>query len=995
MKPLFKQRLAAAVVLAAMSGGVAAQETSTAISGTVTNANGNPIAGSEITIINEDTGLTRTIQTGPNGSFKVRGLPVGENYTEIVSEEGFGTKKTEDLAISLGQTADLSFSLNQTNIEEVVVVASADVVSNVALGPSATFGLETLQKVPAINRNLTDVLRADPRVYVDESRGDQNAIQCGGANPRFNSLTLDGVRTNDLFGLNSNGYPTERIPFSYDAIEQVSVEFAPFDVEYGAFTACNINAVTKSGSNEFHGSVFYDYTDDSLQGDSLEGDDLDISDFDESRFGFTFGGPIIQDKLFFFVSYERLEGTNTFDRGAQGSGAVNEIDITQAELDEIARIARDEYGYDPGGIPSSFDNEDEKFLAKIDWNINDNHRASFTYNYNDGFNITESDGDLDEFEFSNHLYERGAELNSYVGTWYGNWTDRLSTEVRLSYLELENRQNSVGNDSFGEIRVDTGSVDVYLGEDDSRQSNELSYESLSFAFKAYYDLGNHFLTAGFERDELEVFNLFVQHTETEIRFRSIEDFENGIASDVFYNNAPSLNPADAAADWGYEFNSLYIQDDFDAGNGWNLVFGLRYDFYTSNDRPEENAQFVADYDFSNSTNLDGEGLLQPRFAFTWDYSDSVTVRGGVGLFSGGNPNVWLSNNFSNNNVLQFGVDHEILEAYDPDLDQVNLNDLEYSFGDGPGFGVPTELVEEVQAGRGENNEINYLDPDFKIPSEWKFALGATWELPQQYIVNADVLVTRGQDSAIVLRGDLERTGTNDDGYPIYESQRAPSFVYTNSDKGNRSLIASLSLAKSYDNGLDWSLGYAYSDAQDVQPLTSSVAFSNYQNRAFFDPQEQVLSTSDYNIEHRFTLAVNYTHYFWGDNATTFSLFGSAHQGPSYSEVVDGGFYNTDAGGFTFIVAGDVLQPGGERNSEDGSWFAKADIKVEQEFGGFAAEHKASAFLVIDNFTNLLNDEWGIQREPDFPPVAAVGSRAESRIGDSSLYEIRFGIGYEF
>ena len=310
---------------------------------------------------------------------------------------------------------------------------------------------------------------------------------------------------NDGFGLNSNGYPTERQPFPFDAIEQVAVELAPFDVEYGGFTACNINAVTKSGTNEFHGSAFVDYTSNDFQGDSLEGSDVLAPDFDEIRYGIQVAGPIVQDKLFFSVAYEKLEGANTFDRGPIGSGAINEVNITQAELDEIARIARDLYGYDVGEIPTSFDNEDEKLLIKLDWNINNQHRAAFTYNYNDGFNFTESDGDLDEFEFSNHLYERGAELNQYVGFLYSDWTDNFSTEVRLGYVDLANRQLTVGGTDFGEITIETDDVDVYLGGDDSRQSNKLDYSILNMAFKGFYQLDNHSLTFGYEREELDVF----------------------------------------------------------------------------------------------------------------------------------------------------------------------------------------------------------------------------------------------------------------------------------------------------------------------------------------------------------------------------------------------------------------------------------------------------------------------------------------------------------
>ncbi|MEL6757028.1 MAG: carboxypeptidase regulatory-like domain-containing protein, partial [Pseudomonadota bacterium] len=434
---------AASIMTAAIIAPAEAQVTTSEIRGNVATDAGVAVGGATVTITDTSTGLTRSTTTSASGNYAIRNLPVSSSYTVTVSADDLQGQQIDDIALFLGDVTNLSFTLGadaDRTLDTIVVTASTTDLIQTAVGPNATFGLETLQNAPAINRNIVDVLRIDPRVYVDESRGDINPVQCGGKNPRFNSLTLDGVRLNDGFGLNSNGYPTERQPFPFDAIEQVAIELAPFDVEYGGFTACNINAVTKSGTNEFSGSLFYDYGSNDLQGDSLEGSDVLAPDFDEIRYGAQIAGPIIQDKLFFSVAYEKLEGSNVFTRGPIGSGAINEVNITQAELDEIARIARDVYNYDPGEIPSSFDNEDEKLLVKLDWNINNQHRAAFTYNYNDGFNITQSDGDIDEFEFSNHLYERGAELNQYVGFLYSDWTDNFSTEIRVGYVDLENRQ---------------------------------------------------------------------------------------------------------------------------------------------------------------------------------------------------------------------------------------------------------------------------------------------------------------------------------------------------------------------------------------------------------------------------------------------------------------------------------------------------------------------------------------------------------------------------
>ncbi len=988
----------ALIALSLTTGVASALETSSAVRGVVSDRSGNPVAGATVTVRNETTSLTRSTETAADGSFSIRNLQVGGNYSARAAAPNFGDESLNDVVVALGRVTDLNFVLTSSAVVEEVVVTASRVTSQVAVGPSASFGLDTLETAPAINRNITDVLRIDPRIYVDESRGGINAIQCGGKNSRFNSLTVDGVRTNDSFGLNSNGYPTERIPFSYDAINEVSVELAPFDARYGGFTACNINAVTKSGGNEFFGSVFYDYTDDSMRGDKLEGDDIDFGDFDEKRYGVTLGGPIIKDKLFFFASYEELDGANLFDRGPIGSGAVNEVLVSQAELDEILEISRDIYQYDPGSVPGSFANDDEKLLVKLDWYINDNHRVAFTYNYNDGFNTVESDGDADEFEFTNHLYERGSELESYVGTLYSDWNDSFSTQLRVSQLDLDARAESLGGTDFGEIRIELDEVDVYIGGDDSRQSNDLDYEIFGLSLTGNWLLSNgHNLSFGYEREEFEVFNLFVQHTETEIRFDGIQNFRDGFADAIYYNNAPSNNPADAAAEWGYEVNTVFVQDDFTIGDNLDVLIGLRYDWYTSDDKPETNADFLADYGFANNNTLDGEGLLQPRVALTYTVNDQLTLRGGVGLYSGGDPNVWLSNSFSANNVLQFGQRGRSFGYTDGsrslfDSDVVYAA-LEPGVPDGPGYGVPQELFDAVAAGTGDNFEINYLDPSFDLPSEWKYSVGLTYEFENNMIFQGDLLLTRGQDSAIILRGDLERVGTTADGYPEYDSVREPSFVLTNSSEGNESLLASFSLSKFYDNGLDWTFGYAYSDAEDVQPMTSSVAFSNYTNRAFFDPQEDRLATSNYNIEHRFTFTLNWQKMFFGDNRTIFSLYASANEGVPYSIAFNG---TADPYNFTPFLdfADNVLSPTDRRNDKDGSWWGKVDVKLEQEFG-VGPYGKASAFIIIDNLTNMLNDEWGILRQVDFPGNVRRGQRPESRIGDASAYEVRFGVRYAF
>ncbi len=273
-------RIAIAVAMSVgMSTAAMAQETSSGITGKVVGPQGNAAPGTVVTITHVPSGTTKTTVVNSSGQFSAKGLRVGGPYSVKVDSDKFEDTLVNDVYLTLGESYNLNLALEmEQGVESIVVTASA--ISSSAFGgtgPAANFNLADLENAPAINRDINDVIRADPRVYIDESFND--AVQCAGASPRFNSLTLDGIRMNDNFGLNSNGYPTERMPFSFDAIEQVAVELAPFDVQYGGFTACNINAVTKSGTNEIHGSSFFDYSNDSLKGDTVQGREQDKGNY--------------------------------------------------------------------------------------------------------------------------------------------------------------------------------------------------------------------------------------------------------------------------------------------------------------------------------------------------------------------------------------------------------------------------------------------------------------------------------------------------------------------------------------------------------------------------------------------------------------------------------------------------------------------------------------------------------------------------------------------
>ncbi|GAA78303.1 TonB-dependent receptor [Pseudoalteromonas sp. BSi20495] len=1023
-----------------VSGAAMANETTSAIKGQVMGPNGNPAAGTKVTILHVPSGSVKTTEVNDAGYFTAKGLRVGGPYKVIVDSDVYADQEFNNIILNIGNDYPVNVSLESQSSMEQIVVSGAPISSmSGGTGPASTFTLTDLENTPAINRDLKDIIRIDPRITIDDSRG---SINCGGGNPRYNSLTLDGVRMNDNFGLSSNGYPTIRAPFSFDSIEQVSAELAPFDVQYGGFTSCNINAVTKSGGNDVHGAVFYDYTSDSFKGDKIEGDDVDNGNYTEKRYGFNVGLPLIEDKLFLFTSYEKLEGVQQFNYDGLSSGSVTADDISR-----IQSISQSVYGYDAGGMPSSMPVEDEKILVKLDWNINEDHRANLIYNYNDGNTVSQSDTGSSRVSLSNHFYDQSAEFTSIIASVYSDWSDDFSTEVRIGKSELDATVQSLdAASSFGEmqIRTDDGGT-VYIGPDDSRQSNDLDYDTTTFKVAGTYYLDQHTITAGYEFEELDVFNLFVQHTEGEYRFDSINNFEAGLADRIYYNNAAGTNdPIDAAASFSYAQHTFYVQDEYSFTDlDANITFGLRYDKYTSDDAPNLNQNFTDRYGYSNQSTFDGIDLIQPRVGFQWYATDALEVRAGVGLFSGGNPNVWLSNSYSNDGITNIGT---LLRDDDNKIDLFNTANVNAGK---PGFEVPQQLFDEVGntvIGSGDS-ATNAVDPDFEIPSEWKYSLGATYTTENEYVISLDYLYSKKRDAALTRDIALQDSGENTfDGRPIYESieGRKEEYLLTNvtGDSGDSSVI-SLAVSKMFDNGVSVNFGYAYTDSDDVNPMTSSTAGSNYGNIALTDPGNPGVASSDYEIPHRFTMTLGYSHEFVDGFATRFNLFGEAYKGLPYSYTFDGSdskfgdsnwngnrqllyvplendpnvVYDmsaADINEFNEFIASNGLKRGQttSRNAENSDWFVKFNFKVTQELPGFMEGHKGEAFFVIDNLTNLLNDDWGVLKKGPFVGASMISTSIDeegryvysdfnknnantSVQSDASLWQMRVGVRYTF
>jgi outer membrane receptor for ferrienterochelin and colicin len=1009
--------LAIALASASYAPSVMAQETAGQINGSVFDAQGAPAGGIPVTIRHVPSGTVTNVTSNEQGRFIARGLRLGGPYEVTYTPPGGGARKVEQaIFVSLGEAFELDIALaGRQGIEEIVVVG-AQTLSELKTGPSTTFNLNQIEGAPTISRDLKDIIRADPKVYID--RFNEGAIQIGGTNNRFNLLTVDGIRQNDDFGLNGGGYPTLRSPLSLDVIEQLSVNTAPFPVTYSGFQGGNINIVTKSGSNDFTGSAFFAYTDDSLTGDKSGNRAIAPGKFKDKTYGGTFGGPIVKDRLFFFVGYEKYETGTQVERGPAGSPFPVQVgSVSQADYDNVRNIARTVYNYDILGLDAAdLPVTDEKIFAKINWNILDEHRLSVTYNRNKGSQIIQPGpaaftpagtvGPVALLGARSNWYNQTQELDSVSVQLFSDWSDVFKTEIKYGWKSQANAPIPLGNIPWAEVQIRTpGGGNLVIGPDRFRHFNVLDTETQNIKLKADYLLGNHTITAGYEREMVDVFNAFMQDNYGVYFFNSIADFQARRATALTFQNAVSGNRDDGAGEFKSNIDSFYLQDSWDVTSDLTVIGGVRYERYSSPDQPALNTRFQGRYGFPNTETYDGRDLVLPRLAFNYKFSDSTVFRGGVGIFGGGNPNVWLSNSFSNAGVVVSNttITRTSAPALAATLDNVN-----------PGV-IPAAVQGALVAGDGS---VNAIDPKFKIPSVWKASLGfdQTFDLGwfgQDYFFSAEVIYSKSRNPVLWLENRVVPTGaTAPDGRPLYARRAGVptggnDLVMTNAS-GGESWVVSVLGQKTFETGVgdfDLQLGYAWTDSKDVNSGTSSTAQSNWDNLATSNINNPSEATSNYETKHNITMGAQWSKAFIGEYKTMLSLFGTTRSGRGYSYTFAGNssifgdprqaarqrqlFYvprdQNDViirgGGLTwdalnaYIVSQGLDKYRGQivpRNAFKSPWSTQFDLRIAQEIPAFFPEGAKGVFSMdIRNVGNLINNKWGRNSQFDFPFVVPV------------------------
>ncbi len=1026
---------ALAVPAFVLPAAVQAQETTSAIRGAVVNEQSKPIAGATVTIIHTPSG-TRMVQTsGSNGEFNATGLRLGGPYSITVQAPGFDAATDTLDGLTAGTPQRVEVMLASAGRTITVTAARTRSAITIASGAATILTARDIAGVANVGRDIRNLAARDPMVNIDPTNG--GAISIAGSNNRFNRFTVDGVAFGDPFGLEAGGLVSTRGPVPLDAIGEFSVEVAPVDIRQGFFQGGAINTQLKSGSNRFTFLAGAYYNSDKLRGDNARGV-IRTGAFESQIYTAQFTGPIIKDRLFFAVTYER---TRDVVPAAISPGTLG---ITDAQISEIGTIAQNRFGFDTGGVATSIGEKDDKVVAKFDLNIADGHRAAFTYMYNEGTvlagqtGVGELNATNPTFALLSNNYNQGAINHFGIFELNDQWSDNFSTQARVSYADYVRLQVPFSDRGFGQFQTclaptssappltcPAGTRRLQFGPDVSRQANELASQSLNFEFTATLKMNNHTVKAIVERRTQDINNLFAQRVSGAYYFDSIADLNGRTANELdiavpLRGGIDTVRALFANNSW-----SFGMQDTIDLGENFSLIAGFRYDMFDTQDEPFFNDAFLGRYGFPNNKTLNGRSLFQPRLGFNWKPTDRLQLRGSAGLFGGGNPNVWISNNYSNPGPTLGRA--QVRRNADGTFTVAGISGLTpaqvASIGAGAlnnvtnGSNIPVDLVNAIRAGGTAASPTNSLDPNYRIPSTWRLSgsvdyLADLGFLGDEWRLGLDVVWSRQRDAATWTDLRSVPLGTLPDGrirYQVLPGQGTTTntdILLTNVDDGFSWNVVTR-FDKRWSNGFRLGGSYTFQRARDANSGTSSVAFSNYVNAAAgIDPNNAAYGISSYQRDDAYRLMASYDFNMFGDNNTRIELFFNSQAGQRFSYTMADqasgsnrsavfGVTGTNnrylmyvpnvssatadprvvyATGFDFAGFQNVVQ-NSELNRYQGGIapknigktprYNRLDLAFRQEvpfvFGG-----KIELSADIENFLNLLNKDWGTIRQVAFP-----------------------------
>jgi hypothetical protein len=975
------------------------QVTTSNIKGLIQDESSEPLPGANVVAIHIPTGTKYGAASNIDGRFNLLNLRVGGPYLITVSYVGYKEQTFNDVYLTLGKTLNLDVVLTEDNEELDAVVIQAvqgtGTFGGDRTGAETSVGRRELTRLPTISRSASDFTRLEPTA---------SGNSFGGRNDQFNNFSLDGAIFNNPFGLDAAtpGGQTDAQPISLDAIEQIQISTAPYDVTQSGFTGASVNAVTKSGTNEFHGTVYGFTRNEKMTGKKIKGEEVTRPDLNQTQYGVSIGGPVVKNKLFFFANFESDErddlGTNGWVPNT-GSGAINESRVTESDLMAV-QSALATLGYNTGAYKDfTYASKSKKGIIKLDWNINDNNRLAVIYNFLNASKEKPAHPTALGFrgpgaatlQFENTGYEINNNLKSVQLELNSTLSETSSNKLQVGYTHFDDFRNPLSVPAPTITIQEGGSNYIIAGHEPFSIHNKLDQKVFQFTNNLNFFSGDHTYTVGISFEKFEFdnsFNLGVYGARGVFfpSYGSVADFladagpgggvEAMLNDATAAHNALEANGEGVAGGWALaETNvgqlSFYVQDEWNVTEKFKLTYGLRFDkpmfFDTAKkaqdviDRaccyvpniPYRNPNTGETVFLDNTQMPNSDWLISPRIGFNYDVNgdDTFQLRGGSGLFTGRFPFVWLGNQIANPEVFFYQM----------------------------------------------------VDPDYKFPQVWRTNIGSDYKFDNGLILTGDLSYTKDINGAHVQNwGLLPPTGTLQgvDNRAIYQPSDIinNAYVFTNSDKG-RIWNASVKAQKTFSDGLYTMLAYSYLNSKDVNSIEAEITGDAFAfNAALGDVNKDVLSYSKYGDTHRFIGVAskkwNYGNGKWGTTLSTFfeyaqgGRFNYTYGGdingdgsnlndliyiPTANEIGQMQFANaTDAAALeAYIQQDDYLSERrgkyAERYGAIAPWRGRWDVKFLQDLNIKISEDKTNTIqfsIDILNFGNLLNSDWGVIQQPN-------------------------------
>ena len=1006
MKKIFSLILSIMAVLT-----LSAQTTTSSINGKVTDSNGEKLAGATIIAVHTPSGTEYGTVANSDGRYNLQGMRTGGPYKITISFVGFESVELTDITLSLGEPRTFDVQLNDTQeIDAVVVVSTGNSRFNAnKTGAGSNFNRNVLDNLPTTDRSISDIARLTPMASL--TKGSKGGISFAGANNRYNSFQIDGTVSNDVFGLTAsgtNGGQTEANPISMEAIEEVQVVIAPYDVRQSGFTGGGINAVTKSGTNTFKGSAYSYFRNQDLVGKGANGQAM--SDQTTQTYGATFGGPIVKDKLFFFVSGEYYNNRTPQTDYAQSVDGF----VTADQIKELAQIYKQHTGYtlDDTYKPHTPELWSANIMTRIDWNINKDHKLMVRYSFagadKDRYTTSSS-----SYTLNNSAYDQVNRTHSLVVELQSRFSNSLSNELRAGWTRVRDWREAHAPKGAPNVSVNisntTGSGSnrdntINMGTEYCSHANQLDQDIFTITDNLTWYKGSHTITFGTHNEFYKMYNVYAQNATGNWSFNSMDDFRNNNANSFAYTYF-NTSDLDKNGNWGGKFGAaqfgFYVQDEWRPTDNLTLTYGMRIDIPVSFDQPSANDEFnnsdlAKKYDVRTGEVPSGRILYSPRVGFRWyvDEDHKVLLRGGAGLFTGRVPFVWISNNYSNNGVEQVSI-----KSYDKTMNPTL------------GQSVTGEDVKN-KGFKASSSTINVVNKNFKYPQVFRVNLATDIDFGNGWQATLEALFSKTLNDLFVQNIAYELAGANFTAVPGNSASNAPIYkkvtsysdvVYmTNTNKGyTYSLTAQI--VKSFYWGLSLNAAYTFGHSYNVFDGSSSVAYSNWKYNYARNTNAPELAVSGFDVPHRVMASANYNKSYGKNNrwSTHASLIYEGRSGQPYSltylykkslDPMVGGGYSVNGDGFNgndliyipsqadmdkmnwksdkdkanfeeFIMSDKRMRESrghySERNQFRMPFESQFDLSLSQDFCyDVQRGSKITLMWTVMNFANLLNKDWG-------------------------------------